>query len=106
MPRVIYIDHQGGEFEAEVAEGQNLMEGAVDHMIDGILGECGGVMSCATCHCYVDPAWNDKIPKPSEMEEDMLEMVIDLQDNSRLSCQIEMTPELDGIVVHLPKSQF
>lgn len=106
MPRVIYIDAQGGEFEADVAVGQNLMEGAVDHMIDGILGECGGVMSCATCHCYVDPAWVSKIPAASEMEEDMLDMVIDPQDNSRLSCQIDMTDDLDGIVVRLPKSQF
>ena len=106
MPRVIYIDAQGGEFEADVEVGQNLMEGAVDHMIDGILGECGGVMSCATCHCYVDKAWVNKIPPASEMEEDMLDMAIDPEGNSRLSCQIEMTEELDGLVVHLPKRQF
>ncbi|HET8817719.1 MAG TPA: 2Fe-2S iron-sulfur cluster-binding protein, partial [Pseudidiomarina sp.] len=84
MPKVIYIDAQDNQFEADVNVGQNLMDGAVDHMIDGILGECGGVMSCATCHCYVDPAWIDKIPEPSELEEDMLGMVIEPQDNSRL----------------------
>lgn len=106
MPKVIYIDAQDNQFEADVKVGQNLMDGAVDHMIDGILGECGGVMSCATCHCYVDPAWADKIPEPSELEEDMLGMVIDPQDNSRLSCQIEMTEALDGIVVRLPRSQY
>lgn len=106
MPKVIYIDAQDNQFEADVKVGQNLMDGAVDHMIDGILGECGGVMSCATCHCYVDPAWADKIPEPSEMEEDMLGMVIEPQDNSRLSCQIEMTEALDGIVVRLPRSQY
>ncbi|WP_417655910.1 2Fe-2S iron-sulfur cluster-binding protein [Pseudidiomarina aestuarii] len=106
MPKVIYIDAQDNQFEADVKVGQNLMDGAVDHMIDGILGECGGVMSCATCHCYVDPAWADKIPEPSELEEDMLGMVIEPQDNSRLSCQIEMTEALDGIVVRLPRSQY
>lgn len=106
MPKVIYIDAQNNEFEADVKIGQNLMEGAVDNMIDGILGECGGVMSCATCHCYVDPAWSDKVPEASEMEVDMLDMAIDPQDNSRLSCQIEMTEALDGIVVRLPRSQY
>ncbi|PTB85469.1 (2Fe-2S)-binding protein [Pseudidiomarina aestuarii] len=106
MPKVIYIDAQDNQFEADVKVGQNLMDGAVDHMIDGILGECGGVMSCATCHCYVDPAWADKIPEPSELEEDMLGMVIEPQDNSRLSCQIDMTEALDGIVVRLPRSQY
>ncbi|HET8816599.1 MAG TPA: (2Fe-2S)-binding protein, partial [Pseudidiomarina sp.] len=63
-------------------------------------------MSCATCHCYVDPAWTDKIPEPSELEEDMLGMVIEPKENSRLSCQIEMTEALDGIVVRLPRSQY
>lgn len=106
MPKVIYIDANGGEFEAEVPVGQNLMEGAVDNMIDGILGECGGVMSCATCHVYVPKEWEDKLPPASEREEDMLDMAVDPQDNSRLSCQIEMTEELDGITVHLPRSQF
>lgn len=106
MPKVIYIDAQDNQFEADVKVGQNLMDGAVDHMIDGILGECGGVMSCATCHCYVDPAWADKIPEPSELEEDMLGMVVEPQENSRLSCQIEMTEALDGIVVRLPRSQY
>lgn len=106
MPTAIYIDAQGNQFEAEVEIGQNLMDGAVNNMIDGILGECGGVMSCATCHCYVDPAWQDKVPAASEHETDMLDMVIEPRDNSRLSCQIEMSAELDGIVVHLPRAQY
>jgi len=106
MPRVIYIDAQENEFEAQVEVGSNVMEGAVDHMIDGILGECGGVMACATCHCYVDPAWTDKLEPASELEQDMLDMVVDPEPNSRLSCQIEMTDELDGLVVRLPKSQY
>ncbi|MGQ4276080.1 2Fe-2S iron-sulfur cluster-binding protein [Pseudidiomarina sp. E22-M8] len=106
MPKAIFIDHDGGQFEAEIPVGQSLMEGAVDNMIDGIIGECGGVMSCATCHCYVPKEWEDKLPSASEREEDMLDMAIDPQQNSRLSCQIEMTDELDGITVYLPRSQF
>lgn len=106
MPRIIYIDATGNEFEAEVEVGSNVMEGAVDHMIDGIIGECGGVLSCATCHCYVDEAWKDKLEPPSELEEDMLDMVLEPKKNSRLSCQIDVTEALDGLVVHLPKSQY
>jgi 2Fe-2S ferredoxin len=106
MPTAIYIDANGNQFEAELEIGQNLMDGAVNNMIDGILGECGGVMSCATCHCYVDPAWQDKVSPASEHEMDMLDIVIDPQQNSRLSCQLEMTAELDGIVVHLPRAQY
>ncbi|WP_127346453.1 2Fe-2S iron-sulfur cluster-binding protein [Pseudidiomarina mangrovi] len=106
MPTAIYIDANGNQFEAELEVGQNLMDGAVNNMIDGILGECGGVMSCATCHCYVDAAWQDKVPPASDHETDMLDMVIEPKDNSRLSCQIEMTAELDGIVVHLPRAQY
>ena len=63
-------------------------------------------MSCATCHCYIPPEWQDKLPAPSEQEEDMIDMVMEPQENSRLSCQIEITDELDGLVVHMPKSQF
>ncbi|RUO65596.1 ferredoxin, 2Fe-2S [Pseudidiomarina planktonica] len=106
MPRIIYIDASDNQFEADVEVGSNVMEGAVDNMIDGILGECGGVMSCATCHCYVDENWLGKLPPMSEQEEDMLDMAIEPKDNSRLSCQIEVTEELDGLVVRMPKSQY
>ncbi|KFZ31665.1 reductase [Pseudidiomarina salinarum] len=106
MPQVIFIDPRGAQFEVDVEVGENVMQAAVDNMIDGILGECGGVLSCATCHCYVDPDWQDKLPPASEQEEDMLDMVVDPKENSRLSCQLEMTEELDGLVVRLPRSQF
>jgi len=106
MPRVIFIDAQENQFNADIAVGENLMQGAVDNMIDGILGECGGVMSCATCHCYIDPQWQALIPPPSEREEDMLDMAIEPNEHSRLSCQIKITEELDGLVVRLPKSQY
>lgn len=106
MPKAIYIEANGAQHEVDVEVGQNLMEAAVDNMIDGIIGECGGVCSCATCHVYVDPAWQSKLPPVDDMEESMLDMANDPQDNSRLSCQIEMTEELDGIILRTPVSQF
>lgn len=106
MPTVYFIDADGNQFEAEADAGSNVMEAAVDNFVDGIVGECGGVLSCATCHCYVDEKWLAKLPDASEQEEDMLDMAIEPKDNSRLSCQIELTEELDGIVVHMPKAQF
>lgn len=106
MPVVTYISHDGAINEIEVASGTSVMQGAVDNMIDGIVAECGGSCSCATCHCYIDEAWLDKVPPASEMEKDMLECVLEPEDNSRLSCQITVTDELDGLVVKLPASQF
>jgi len=105
MPLVKYITADGGEYEAEVPTGNSVMEGAIDNMIDGILAECGGSCTCATCHCYVDPAWLDKVGEPGEFEKDLLEMVLEPQDNSRLSCQIKITPEADGLRIRLPESQ-
>lgn len=106
MPTVYFIDADGNQFEAEAETGSNVMEAAVDNFIDGIVGECGGVLSCATCHCYVDEKWVNKLEPASEQEEDMIDMAVEPKDNSRLSCQIELTDELDGLVVHLPKAQF
>jgi 2Fe-2S ferredoxin len=106
MPQVNYISHDGAQYEVDVPVGTSVMQGAVDNMIDGIVGECGGSCSCATCHCYVDEAWLAKLPRPSGMEKDMLECVLEPRPNSRLSCQIVVTPELDGLVVRMPESQF
>lgn len=106
MPLVKYINHDGTANEIEVPVGNSVMQGAVDNMLDGIIAECGGSCSCATCHCYIDEAWADKVPPASEMEKDMLECVLEPQDNSRLSCQINVTDELDGLVIKLPESQF
>lgn len=106
MPTVKYINHDGTVNEVEVPVGNSVMQGAVDNMLDGIIAECGGSCSCATCHCYLDEAWADKVPPASEMEKDMLECVLEPQDNSRLSCQINVTEELNGLVVKLPESQF
>lgn len=106
MPKAVFIEANGAEYEVEVALGQTLMEAATDHMIDGIVGECGGVCSCATCHVYVDPAWFDKLPAADDLEESMIDVARDPMDNSRLSCQIKMTAELDGIILRLPVAQF
>jgi len=106
MPQVKFVNHDGASHEIEVPVGTSLMQSAVDNMLDGIVGECGGSCSCATCHCYVDEAWSSRIPPPDGMEKDMLECVLEPRPNSRLSCQIVMTEALDGLVVTLPESQF
>ncbi len=106
MPLINYIQANGNQYEADVPVGESVMQGAVDNMIDGILAECGGACSCATCHCYVEPAWVDTIPAPEAGEKDMLEAVVDLQDNSRLSCQIKVTDDMEGFTVRLPESQY
>lgn len=105
MALIKYIQHNGNEYEVEVAEGNSIMQGAIDNGIDGILAECGGACSCATCHVYVDEAWLSKIPTVDDMEEAMVECVLEPKDNSRLSCQIKVTVELEGLVVRLPESQ-
>jgi len=82
------------------------MEGAIDNNIDGIEAECGGMCSCATCHVYVDPAWFEATGSPEDIEQDMLDSALDLQKTSRLSCQIEVSDELDGLIVRLPEMQI
>lgn len=106
MPTVVYVKHDGSSEEVHVENGTSVMQGAVDNMIDGILGDCGGTCSCATCHCYVDEAWVEKAGAPGEMEKDLLTCVLNPEANSRLSCQIIVNDELDGLVVKLPESQF
>ncbi|MCV6614627.1 MAG: 2Fe-2S iron-sulfur cluster-binding protein [Cellvibrionaceae bacterium] len=106
MPLINYIDASGNQFEADVEVGSNVMQGAVDNMIDGILAECGGACACATCHCYVDENWLDKVEQASAAEKDLLDAVVDPKHNSRLSCQLTVTAGMDGLVVHLPASQY
>lgn len=106
MAVVKYIKFDGSSYEVDVPNGTSVMQGAVDNLIDGIVGECGGSCSCATCHCYVDDAWVSRLAAPSAMEKDMLECVLEPKANSRLSCQIVVNDNLDGLVVRLPKSQF
>jgi 2Fe-2S ferredoxin len=106
MPAVTFISHDGTEQEVHVTAGTSVMHAAVDNNVRGILADCGGACSCATCHCYVDDAWLAKVNQADEVEQQMLEFVIDPLPNSRLSCQIEVTDELDGLVVKLPESQI
>lgn len=105
MPIVIFIEHSGAIHRVEAPLGKSLMQVALDNAVPGILGDCGGSCSCATCHGYVDQPWAAQLPPRPETEAFMLEGVPDLRDNSRLCCQIRMTPELDGIVIHLPEEQ-
>lgn len=107
MPVVTFIEFDGSRHELNLTEGQSVMQAAVDHALNGIVGECCGSLACATCHCYVDEGWVDKVASPSEMEKDMLSCSpVELKPNSRLGCQIAISEALDGLVVHLPESQF
>lgn len=106
MAKVTYIDFGGNSTELELASGMTLMQGAVMNGVDGIEGECSGSCACATCHCYVEDAWLDKLPALSENEDELLDgTVSERTGNSRLSCQIRISDDLDGIVVRLPEEQ-
>lgn len=105
MIQVVFISPDGSRHTLEAAAGRSLMQVAVDHSVPGLLGDCGGACSCATCHGYVDARWLDRLPPKSETELFMLEGVPDLRENSRLCCQLRASAELDGIVVQLPDEQ-
>jgi len=106
MGKAIYVEFDGARHSVELADGVSLMEGAVSNGIRGIDGDCGGSRACATCHVHVDAAWLEKVgPPTTEQEAEMLELAAESAADSRLACQITMSPELDGVVVHLPESQ-
>ena len=106
MPKVTYIQPDGKIRVVEAAAGTTVMEAAVDNDVAGIVAECGGACSCATCHVHVDPAWVDKLRPPDPQEDGMLGCVLDRRPTSRLSCQIVLTPALDGLVVEVAKEQI
>jgi len=106
MAKITYIEHDGTKHEVDVENGMTVMEGAIKNSIPGIDADCGGACACATCHVYVEDAWLAKTGEKESMEEDMLDFAFDVRDNSRLSCQIKVTDELDGLVVHTPEKQF
>lgn len=106
MPKVTCINHDGTSIEFNAGNGQSLMSAAVDNLVEGIVAECGGSCSCSTCHVFVDSAWVDKVGAPGAIEKELLEGKDDKAANSRLSCQIEMNDDLDGLIVRLPESQF
>ena len=105
MPKITYIENNNKTHTIDVLEGLTVMEGAVQNNIPGIDADCGGSMACATCHVYVDEKWFNKIPKKEEGEEDMLDMAYEPNKFSRLSCQIMVNGELDGLVVTTPEKQ-
>ena len=106
MPKITYIENNGKSHTVEVDKGLTVMEGAVQNNIPGIDADCGGACACATCHVYIDQDWIDKLNPKEDTEEDMLDFAFDVKDNSRLSCQISVTDELNGLIVNLPEKQF
>ncbi len=105
MPKIKYITSDGKDFDVEAETGSTVMETAVKNSVPGIEAECGGACACATCHVYVDDAWTAVTGEPEAMEEDMLDFAFEVQPNSRLSCQIKISEELNGLVVRIPERQ-
>ena len=105
MVKITFIDNTGKSRTIDAEPGSTVMETAIKHGVPGIEAECGGACACATCHVYVDEVWREKVGPPSPMEEDMLDFGYDVRENSRLSCQIRVTAELDGLVVRTPERQ-
>ena len=105
MAKIKYIEHKGKSHTIDVANGLSVMEGAVQNDIPGIDADCGGSMACATCHVYVKEKWFDKLPKKEDGEEDMIDMAYEPNKFSRLSCQLIVSDELEGLVVNLPTKQ-
>lgn len=107
MPKITYIEHNGKAHVVDVPVGLTVMEGARDNGIPGIEADCGGACACSTCHVYVDPAWTDRLPPIEAMEEDMLDFAYKPEPGrSRLTCQLKVTPALDGLVVQMPEKQI
>jgi ferredoxin, 2Fe-2S len=105
MPKITYIDAAGAALTVEGEAGATVMEAAIKNNVPGIEAECGGACACATCHVYVEEVWRAVVGEPSPMEEDMLDFGYDVRPNSRLSCQIKVTDDLDGLIVSTPERQ-
>ena len=106
MPKITYVENDGKSHTVEVDNGLTVMEGAVQNNIPGIDADCGGSMACATCHVYVKEEWFDKINKKNDGEDDMLDQAFEPKKNSRLSCQITVSDDIDGLIVDLPSKQI
>ena len=105
MTKLTFVAFDGTRFDVEAANGSTVMENAIRAGVPGIEAECGGACACATCHVYVDEEWSAKVGTPQVMEEDMLDFAYDVRPTSRLSCQIRVSDELDGLSVHVPERQ-
>ncbi|MAN62833.1 MAG: 2Fe-2S ferredoxin [Parvibaculum sp.] len=106
MTKIKYVEFGGTEHEVDVPNGLSLMEGAIKYTVPGIDGDCGGAAACATCHCYIPEEWAEKVGPIDELEKDMLDFAFDVNETSRLSCQIKVTDELEGMTVLLPERQY
>ena len=105
MPTITYITADGTRHEIDVENGYSVMEGAINNDIAGIVAECGGACACATCHSYIDDAWLNKLPEMDDMEDSMLDAAFERKDNSRLTCQLEVNDDLDGLIVHVADNE-
>ena len=105
MTKITFIDASGQSRTVDAEDGSTVMETALKNSIPGIEAECGGACACATCHVYVDDSWVERLGKAEQMEEDMLDFAFDVRPTSRLSCQIKVRPELDGLTVSTPEKQ-
>tara|TARA_B100001123_G_scaffold376801_1_gene443744 strand:- start:109 stop:429 length:321 start_codon:yes stop_codon:yes gene_type:complete len=105
MPKVTYIDSSGNKKTIDIPNGLTVMEGAIQNKIPGIDADCGGSMACATCHVYVKEEWFNKLPKIEDGEQDMIDMAFEPKKNSRLSCQLVVSDEMDGLIVTTPSKQ-
>ena len=105
MVKITFVESNGTEHPCEGDTGMTLMEVAIKNDIKAISADCGGACACATCHVYVDEEWKDKLPAKEDGEEDMLDMAFEPKQSSRLSCQLTVSDELDGLVVNIPSKQ-
>ena len=106
MPKIIFITPNGERHEVQAEIGYSVMEAAINNNIEGIVAECGGACACATCHSYIDEAWIDKMPAMDDMEDSMLDAAYDRRDTSRLTCQLEIKDEWDGLIVHVAENEY
>ena len=106
MPKITFIEHNGAQHEVNVAVGLSVMEAARDNNVPGIEADCGGACACSTCYVYVDASWSEKLPVKDAMEEDMLDFAWEPSELSRLTCQLRVTEDLDGLIVRMPEKQI
>ena len=106
MPKITYIEINGTEHDVEVPVGVSIMQGAVNHLVPGIEGDCGGLCACGTCHVYVPDEWQTLCGEVDELEQGMLEFAFDVNESSRLSCQINVTEEMEGMRIRMPARQY
>ncbi|MEM7541970.1 MAG: 2Fe-2S iron-sulfur cluster-binding protein [Pseudomonadota bacterium] len=104
MPQITFIDLDGNEHAHEVEAGMSVMEGAIKHGVPGILAICGGSCACSTCHCYVGSDWWEQVGPPNDIEDSTLDLALERQERSRLSCQIEITDEMDGLIIQIAQN--